>query len=520
MKTRQSRTILIAILALSFILAVTTLVNVNAKGHTAHAFPTDTFGTYLIPSGSQIRGASEMAAIDAHWTSIYLNWRDVETSPGVYNWSRWDQLLADAATHDLQVILSVTGNPEWAAQTPCGPIRSQYLPTFANFLTAAVQRYSAPPYNVLHWALYNEPDNSDAVDYVWLGGCWGDASNPKKAPGASGTAYAEMLSFAYPAIKAGNPDVQVVLGGLAYDWFVGIDEGGVFDPEFLDDLLLAGGGQYFDIMNYHYFPIWGERWHDDDGGFDRYNRGLVFKANWIRDEIIRLTGESKPIMCSESGKASVNHEGEDRVEEQARYVVQVYTRAMSSDIFPMLWFEGVDEVEYGVKLGYMGLLNEFLQPKLAYQVYDVMTSELSGAQFVRVRDDLWLRFEGYEFNVNGRLKNVVWHSSDETEEISLAVSQPGGTMRVVALDGNVDFVQDGGVEDLDGQTNGAVGVYVTSRPQYFEDLSMPTYTPTPTTTLPTPTPTITPTSTATPTPTPVVSVTPYPIKLFLPTMYR
>ncbi len=490
MISRQSRYALVAILIVSFILTANALVHVYAKGHTENTPPTDPFGTYLIPSGSHIRGASEMAAIGANWTSIYLSWRAVETNPGVYNWSSWDHLLADAAAHDLQIILTVGENPDWAGDTSCGPIHAGHLSTFADFLTAAVQRYSVPPYNVLHWSLYNEPDNSNAVDYPWVGGCWGDASNPKKAPGASGYAYAEMLSYAYPAIKTGNPDVLVVLGGLAYDWFVGIDDGGVFDPAFLDDLLLGGGGQYFDIMNFHYFPASDYRWNDDDNGFDRYNRGLVFKADYIQNELIRLTGATKPIMCSESGKNSINHLGEDREEDQARFVVRLYARAMSSEIFPMLYFEGVDELQLGEHLRHMGLMTEDLEPKPSYYVYETLVDELSGAEFVRVRDDLWNRFEGYEFNVNGRLKNVIWHTEDKTEQISLAVSQPGGTIRIVKKEGDEYFIPDGGTGDLDGQTNGFVGVAIHISPRYFEDMSMPTYTPTPTPIL-TPTPTAT-----------------------------
>jgi len=502
---RHTRSIII--LFVSFVLATNIVFfDVRADNSTEHTAPTDPFGTYLIPSGTDIRGAAEMTGSGVQWTSLYLSWSSVETSPGVYNWPQWDQLLADAAAHDLQVILTIMINPSWAAYTPCGPIHSQHLPTFANFLTAAVQRYSVPPYNVMHWALYNEPDNSDSIDYKWVGGCWGDALNPKKAPGASGTAYAEMLSYAYPAIKAGNSDAQVVLGGLAYDWFFGYDDGGVFDPAFLDEVLTAGGGQYFDIMNFHYFPAADDRWQDDSGGFDSYNRGLAYKTSWIQNEIIRSTGESNPIMCSEAGKTSINHEGEIREEDQARFVVKVFARAMSTDIFPMFYFEGVDEPWLGVHLRHMGLMTNELQPKLSYQVYDVMTRELSGARFKRVRDDLWLRFEGYEFNVNGRLKNVIWHTSAESEQISLDVSQPGGTMRVVELDGDEYFVQDGGTEDLDGRTNGAVGVYVASRPQYFEDMSMPTYTPT-TTPTPTMTPTHSPTPTSTLTPTPTTTPT-------------
>ena len=74
---------------------------------------------------------------------------------------------------------------------------------------------------------------------------------------------------------------------------------------------------------------------------------------------------------------------------------------MSSDIFPLLWFEGVDEPWLGEEIGTMGLLTSDLQPKPAYDTYRVLVDELSGARFLRTRDDLWLRFEGYDFTAHG-----------------------------------------------------------------------------------------------------------------------
>lgn len=470
-----------------------------------YTLPPDLFGVYAAQRGATVGGGAALSAAGAKWITLHLYWSQIETSPGVYNWSFYDQLFADAVSHGFQVMVSVEKNPDWAAETSCGPIRSEHLPTFANFLTATVQRYSVSPYNILHWALYNEPDNSDAREADWLGGCWGDAGNPNRAPGASGYAYAEMLSYAYPAIKAGNPHAQVVLGALAYDWFVG-PEKGLFDPAFLDDVLAGGGGDYFDIINFHYYPAFDYRWNDDTNGFDRYNRGLAFKARWIQNEVKRATHEVKPIMCTEAGQSSTSPYGEPREERQARFVVQVFARAMYAGLYPLLWFEGWDEPWLVDHMGTMGLLTSDLEPKPAYYVYQVMVRELSGAKFLRVRDDLFLRFEGYDFDVNGRRKTVLWLTSyDARETIPLAVSKPGGIMRVVEKDGTETYITDGGPKDADGKLDGYVGVEVTGSPRYFEDLSMPTYTPTVT---PTATETPTPLVTSTPTPTPSLTPTP------------
>lgn len=86
---------------------------------------------------------------------------------------------------------------------PAAPSPPAYLPKFASFLSALVNRYSKPPYNVHYWEIYNEPDNTD-VNRAWLGGCWG----------GKGKEYGDMLKTAYPAIKAADPDAEVMLGSI------------------------------------------------------------------------------------------------------------------------------------------------------------------------------------------------------------------------------------------------------------------------------------------------------------------
>ncbi len=160
--------------------------------------PADPFGVYLwADSQLALPGSQEMAAAGASWTNVHLHWNDVESQAGHYNWARWDAILATASAQDSQVIVTIGGNPAWAADTACGPIRSEHLQAFADFLTAAAARYANAPYNVRHWALYNEPDNANPVDFPWLGGCWG-GNHPNAASGAGGAAYADMLSYAYP----------------------------------------------------------------------------------------------------------------------------------------------------------------------------------------------------------------------------------------------------------------------------------------------------------------------------------
>jgi len=239
---------LLALLALILVLGMMAAPTLHAEGDGEDLvdpapppsdMPPNPYGAYFTLS---LDHADKLHEAGARWTTLFLNWRDVESSPGQYNWRAWDVPLEAAASLGYDVVVTINGNPSWAADTACGPIRPEHLDDFATFIRKAVSRYSYSPFNVRYWAFYNEPDNSDAVNYGGiLGGCWGYSWNPNAAPGAGGAAYANMLKHVYPAVKAANPNAYVVMGGLAYDYFTTDPDGGLFDPYFLTDVLKAGG---------------------------------------------------------------------------------------------------------------------------------------------------------------------------------------------------------------------------------------------------------------------------------------
>src|SRR5690606_37440919 len=117
---------------------------------------------------------------------------------------------------------------------------------------------------VKHWELYNEPDAGSGPE----GGGWGFNANR----------YAQMLQAVYPAVKAADSEAQIVFGGLAYDNFVTGPGTGIFVRDFLDKVLDAGGGDYFDVINFHYYP------------FNNYRR------NWTESQSSGLIGKAREIL--------------------------------------------------------------------------------------------------------------------------------------------------------------------------------------------------------------------------------
>ena len=79
----------------------------------------------------------------------------------------------------------------------------------------------------------------------------------------------------------------------------------------------------------------------------RYLSNVVGKANAIREKVLSIGGQNKPVMCTEVGRPTSTTNTADpntyNDELTARYVIQVYARAMSTRIHPVIWLQAVDE---------------------------------------------------------------------------------------------------------------------------------------------------------------------------------
>jgi hypothetical protein len=253
--------------------------------------------------------AADQAGV--RWARIGFFWSQIKaqnTTPENYQWpAAFDDWLARLSAQGIRVLLTFTGNPSWAADYAGEPLKEGVdAGELVEFVTAAVARYGAPPYNVKHWESYNEPDNG-SLFYANLGwGYWGNEP----------AVYAQMLKTVYQPIKNVDPEAQIVLGGLSYDWFA---PDGPFVREFLDGVLENDGGSYFDLMNFHYYPAFAGNWNP-------YGPGIIGKSAFLRN-VLSEYGVHKPLICTKTGLWSDAESG-GSTELQSRYVPQVFARSV------------------------------------------------------------------------------------------------------------------------------------------------------------------------------------------------
>jgi len=340
----------------------------------------------------------DAARAGAAWYRTFVFWDEVEpvrTSPPTYDWRHYDPLLTQASESGMRVIAEISGNPTWVADFPGGPVRD--IGALAEFLAAAVERYDGDGHRdapgspvVRFWELYNEPDNGDP-GLARQGRGWGYW-------GGRGAEYARMLRRVYPVVKLVSPDAQVVFGGVAWESVPSF--GDPFDLEFIDDVLDAGGGSSFDYFNIHYYPLFAPRWAD-------WGPGVAGKVAAARSKLARY-GVDAPIMVTEAGMWSGAPVGypDSSPADQARYVPQLFSRALASGVPAVIWFH-FDDVE-GTEDPLRGLVDGELRPKPAHAAYRLAADLLGGAVADEPVRDIDAAGEVYRFTRDGRRLAVAW----------------------------------------------------------------------------------------------------------------
>jgi hypothetical protein len=363
-----------------------------------------------------------------------LLWSEVETEKGMRKWQAvagLDGELKAAADQGLQVILVVRSTPPWAQSLPgsyCSPPTAESLDAFGAFLYDAVRRYSLPPYNVQYWEIGNEPDvASGVVPSEAPFGCWGTDGDPYYG----GEFYAEILKSIYPQIKAANPQAQVLVGGLL------LDCDPVNPPEipsgsgqqkdctparYLEGVLKNGGADYFDGVSFHGYDYYA-------GNLGAYGNGnwnsawnttgpvSIAKASYLRSlmNLYGVTGKylmntEAALICGRDG-SEAECQGEEFNLTKAYFLAQSYVVAIAEHLTANIWYN---------LTGWRatGLVDNQMQPNLAYQAFSISSDLLGGAGYVGPLDN-YPGVRGYVFDRNGVPLWVLWSLDGENHDIRL-----------------------------------------------------------------------------------------------------
>lgn len=181
----RSRPLVVALLA-----AVLLFLGTPSSSRLAIEQPHVGFGVFL----SERSNAGLVADMGFEWLVWNLQWSSAEPSKGNYDWYGLDQLLDNAESEGLKVVLRVDSAPDWARSGPEGSPPDD-MNDFGDFMSALASHCAG---RVAGYVIWNEPN---------LPMNWGGSPSAQQ--------YVGMLQAVYPRIKAADADTAVVASGMA-----------------------------------------------------------------------------------------------------------------------------------------------------------------------------------------------------------------------------------------------------------------------------------------------------------------
>jgi hypothetical protein len=147
-------------------------------------------------------------------------WRFLEREKGRPEFANYDRMVAIAEKNGIWILGLISHTPAWAA-----PI-ADHLDEWLGYVEQVVRRYP----QIRHWEVFNEPN---------LESFWGSKPDP--------AGYAKLLRLTYAKIKAIDPSLFVVSGGLAG----GNNASGGYAGSYAQSMFAAGITGAFDAFGIH-----------------------------------------------------------------------------------------------------------------------------------------------------------------------------------------------------------------------------------------------------------------------------
>jgi hypothetical protein len=201
------------------------------------------------------------------------------------------------------------------------------------------------------WEVWNEPDWVADYNFTLT---W-DEQPPTAEQlvrfGGSIFDYVRMLRVTREAARLADPDAQIALGGIGYPSFLDAllrytdnPDGGQVSAEFPDT-----GAAYFDVLNYHYYPLW------TPGSSDAGADGFIALRDQYAAKMQAAGAAPRPFSVTEVGAPRSALNGQPGGVEYARnFYAKVMTRAQAEGFVRVDWF-ALSDAEPGDPFGEMGL---------------------------------------------------------------------------------------------------------------------------------------------------------------------
>jgi len=297
-------------------------------------------------------GLADADTVGAGWIRVDLAWYRIEPSRGVWDWSSFDRTEAAAQRDGLKILVILDQPPVWARKSSCAT--ELWCPpaddaAFAAFAAKAVQRY--PSSVVAGWEVWNEEN---------LAAYWPGGPNP--------AAYTALLSATAQAIRATQPQAQILLGGLA----LAASDGVALSPAaYLADVAERGGLQDVSAVGYHpytYPTMPGAAAAFRAIGTGSGSLAAVLDKYGAPSMPIWITEDGAPVAAAASDPTAAQPVTRQQEKDQAAYVTDlVRTATANPHVKALFWFSDIDLPKQGLYYGLRRANGSYRPSLLAFE---------------------------------------------------------------------------------------------------------------------------------------------------------
>jgi hypothetical protein len=215
----------------------------------------------------------------APWIVEFFPWAYYQAADGDIAWQHPDQVVSHAHAQGLNIIARLGLTPDWARppDTPLTYLDEEAYDDFATFAAAFAARYENEVGTII---IGNEPN----LSYEW-----GYRSTTPAD-------YVHLLQKVYPAVKAANPNVQVLAGALAPTLEPQGSPWGLNDLHYLQGMYDAGAAPYFDDLAVHAYGLTFPPLAEPDPQILNFRR-----VELVREIMVENGDDHKSIFITETG---------------------------------------------------------------------------------------------------------------------------------------------------------------------------------------------------------------------------
>lgn len=232
----------------------------------------------------------------------FVAWPNLEPRKGEWHFETLDKYLALASQHKVEILLTLGQSPPWASArptdpSPYGPGRAaepKNIEDWRNYVRTVATRYKG---RIRYYEIWNEPNSKDFY---------------------SGTVerMVALSREAYRILKEVDSSITVVSPSAT-----GMGNDG---PSWLDNYLGRGGGDYVDVIAYHFYVV---------PNPPEAMQPLIGK---VRQIISKYGLNRKPLWNTESGWSDPKPFPSD--EEAAAYVARAYILNWAAGVSRFYWY--------------------------------------------------------------------------------------------------------------------------------------------------------------------------------------